>query len=378
MIRGSKMPSLNGGKKKIAFVIPSLQAGGMERVMSELINQFIKKEAIEIHLILYGIHRDIFYAIPDDVFIHRPTFRFNNKFRLFYTIKTLWFLRKKINFIRPDTILSFGESWNNFVLLALYRTSFPVYVSDRCQPDKKLNNVHEKLRKWLYQRANGIIIQTEQAKKIYQKKFQLQNLKVIGNPIRFVEVEDVENRDNIVLSVGRLIESKHHDQLIRVFAKLNRPNWKLVIVGGDALKQENMSKLKELIREFGMTDKIELTGSIKNVASYYLKSKVFAFTSSSEGFPNVIGEALASGLPVVTFDCTAGPADMVTDGYNGHLVELFDYSMFSQKLAMLMDDENYRRKLALNTMDSIQKFNSHQIGEIFYHTITERFESSAN
>lgn len=365
-------------KIKIALVIPSLQAGGMERVMSELISHYIKKENVEVHLILYGIKRDIFYTIPDEVIIHRPDFSFNNQWRFFSTVKTIFFLRSKIKQLKSDTVLSFGEVWNNFVLLSLYGTSFPVYVSDRCQPDKKLGGYHERLRNWLYPRAAGIIVQTEKAKNIYAKNYNHNNVIVIGNPIRPFEVSESYERENIVLSVGRLIDSKHHDQLIRIFAKLNRPNWKLIIVGGDALRQQNMIKLKNLIQELGMIDKIRLTGSIRDVASYYLKSKIFAFTSSSEGFPNVIGEALASGVPVVTFDCVAGPSEMVIDDFNGHLVDLFDYDDFEKKLALIMDDKTHRNKLASNTRNSIQKFDKNTISEVFYNTITEKVENLTN
>ena len=101
-------------KKTICLLIPSLQAGGMERVMSELSWHFSKKKEVELHLVLYGIKQEIFYTLPDNVIIHKPTFRFKNSFRLIYTLKTLGYLRKTISRIRPDSVLSFGEYWNSF------------------------------------------------------------------------------------------------------------------------------------------------------------------------------------------------------------------------------------------------------------------------
>jgi GalNAc-alpha-(1->4)-GalNAc-alpha-(1->3)-diNAcBac-PP-undecaprenol alpha-1,4-N-acetyl-D-galactosaminyltransferase len=106
-------------EKKICLVIQSLQAGGMERVMSELTGYFAIKKDTELHLILYGITREIFYPLPDTINIHKPSFRFNNKWRFIYTIKTFFFLRSKIKKINPTSILSFGEYWNNFVLLSV-------------------------------------------------------------------------------------------------------------------------------------------------------------------------------------------------------------------------------------------------------------------
>ena len=230
------------GINKIALVIPSLQAGGMERVMSELINEFSKEENIEIHLILYGIKRDVFYEIPQNIKIYKPNFEFNNQYRFYNTLKTIWFLRNQIKEIQPTTILSFGEIWNSFVLLACYGLHFPVFVSDRCQPNKSLGKLHNWLRIKLYPTAKGIIAQTETGKEIFEKMYAHSNIHVIGNPIRNIESDTLTVRENIVLSVGRLINSKHHDDLIRTFIKSNKNNWKLIIVGDDAIKQQNKVK----------------------------------------------------------------------------------------------------------------------------------------
>jgi len=338
--------------------------------MSQLIDEFSKKPGVEIHLVLYGLKRDIFYKIPDSVHIHRPAFSFNNNFRLFYTLRTLLFLRRRIKHIHPDTVLSFGELWNNFVLLALYGTSYPVYVSDRCQPNKSFGKLHDNLRKWLYPKAKGVIAQTQLAKNIYQKQFNHSNIKVIGNPIRKIPKDSEIQKENIVLTVGRLIETKHHDQLINTFLNVRMPNWRLEIVGDDALKQKNRSKLGTLIQRKGAEQYVSLEGRQENVESYYLKSKIFAFSSSSEGFPNVVGEAQAAGLPVVSFDCVAGPSDMIEDGVNGYLVPVFDWEKFGKKLAVLMEREEKRKKMGEQARKTIQEFSASVIANKYFKLIT--------
>jgi len=166
------------------MVIPSLQAGGMERVMSELIGYLASQNNIILHLVLYGISREIFYPIPENLKVHKPDFIFNNKLRLLSTVRTLLFLRKTIKHLAPDSILSFGEYWNSFVLLSLLGLKLPVYVSDRSQPDKSLGCFHENLRKWLYPKAMGVILQTEKAKEIFVVRNRQKNISVIGNPIK--------------------------------------------------------------------------------------------------------------------------------------------------------------------------------------------------
>ena len=156
--------------------------------------------------------------------------------------------------------------------------------------------------------------------------------------------------------VGRLIESKHHDKLIEMFARVVIPGWKLLIVGYDHLKQKNMSKLKKLISELNVEDRVILVGKQKNVDYYYLKSKIFAFTSSSEGFPNAIGEAISAGLPVVTYDCIAGPSEMIINSSTGFLIPLFDRDQFREKLELLMRSKELREKFGIHGQRVIEKF----------------------
>jgi len=362
----------NRAKKKYCFVIHSLGPGGMERVMSELLHHFAGKNDTELHLILYGKGRKKFYSIPDDVKVHQPGWEFDDSRRIFYTIKTLIYLRKKVQEIDPISVLSFGELWNNFVLVSLLGTGYKVYVSDRCQPDKKLSGFHEKLRKILYPKPAGIIAQTSTAKGIYSKKKLNKNIKVIGNPIRQIHNNNVESgRDNIVLTVGRLIKTKHHDRLIKIFRQCRTDNWKLVIVGGDAQKQNGMERLQNLKQKLGMNGDVVLTGNVKDVEYYYNKSKIFAFTSSSEGFPNVIGEAMSSGLPVISYDCIAGPSEMIKSGVNGYLIEQFDDEDFQKKLSELIKNENLREQMGSMSKKMIENFSVESIGEQFFSYITE-------
>lgn len=353
--------------KKICLIIPSLQCGGMERVMSELISYFAMRKEVKVRLILYGKKRKIFFSLPDNIKIYKPNFLFSDYPRMISSLKTLFFIRKTVKKINPDTILSFGEYWNNFVLLSLLGLKFPVFVSDRCQPDKSLGKFHDQLRKWLYPTASGIIAQTIMAKKIYKHQNLNNNIRVIGNPIYQISLNgELERKENIILTVGRLIESKHHDRLIKIFKQISLLGWKLVIVGGDALKQTGMKKLKILIKKLDMEDKVELTGAVSDIASYYHKSKIFAFTSSSEGFPNVIGEAMSAGLPVIAYDCVAGPSDLVVDGETGFLVSTFKDIEYAKKLELLAKDVNLRERMGSNGRERVNKFKVDNVAEEFY------------
>jgi len=352
-------------------VIPSLQAGGMERVISELAGHLCKKPELEVHMVLYGIKPELFYKVPDNLIIHKPLSIFNNRLRFFYTIGRLVYLRNTISKIFPDTLLSFGELWNSFVLLALWNLPYPVYISDRCSPARKFKSFFTLLRKVLYPKAKGVIAQTEKAKEIYETQFRNDNICVIGNPIRQIKGSIPIQKDKIILTVGRLIQSKHHDKLIEVFSKITAPGWRLVIVGDDALKQKNFVRLNKLVHNLKMDGKIILTGKQSDIDNFYLRSQIFAFTSSSEGFPNVLGEAMSARLPVIAFDCIAGPAEMIRDNENGYLIPLFNWNMFKDKLELLIKNKSVRENLGKNAERSIERYSLSNICEKYYKFITE-------
>jgi len=334
--------------------------------MSELINYSVLDPTLKIDLVLYGIRREIFYDIDARVHVHKPTFKFNNRVRFISTIRTLWYLRQAVKRISPDVILSFGEYWNNFVLLSLMGLHYPIFVSDRSQPDKGLGGFHELLRKNLYRKARGVIAQTEQAKRIYYNLYQHPNIRVIGNPIRKIQARPLVKKENIVLSVGRLISSKNFDKLINAFLDLEIKDWKLIIVGYDHLKQNNYELLDELIKRRGAESIVELVGKQEVVDQFYLRSKIFAFMSESEGFPNVIGEAMSAGLPVISYDCSAGPSEIVENGKDGFLVAVGDYEGFKSKLRLLMENPDMVVRLGENARRSISRFSLDVIGKQYW------------
>lgn len=357
--------------KKVAFVIPTMSSGGMERVMNEVVTYFSAMPRTECHLIIYGKSGEDFYIVPSNVLIHKPEFKFNDAKRSWDTLKTAQFIRKTVKQIKPDVLLSFGEYWNNFVLLSLLGLKTPIFISDRNNPEEPLGIIHGFLRKLLYPAATGIIAQTSKAEDIFKTKFKNRNIRVIGNPIRAISPNNEVKRENIIVTVGRLIKTKNFNHLIDIFSKLENSGWKLIIVGGDSNKQTNSVSLQAQIDRLGLSENVILAGTQKNVENYLLRSKIFAFTSSSEGFPNVIGEAMSAGLPVVSYDCIAGPSEMIEDGKNGFLIPLFEDKLFEEKLRYLMHNEDAREQMGTYAKESIKTFSVENIGKQFYNFIIE-------
>jgi GalNAc-alpha-(1->4)-GalNAc-alpha-(1->3)-diNAcBac-PP-undecaprenol alpha-1,4-N-acetyl-D-galactosaminyltransferase len=358
------LPAKVNNQKKIVMILPTLHPGGMERVMSELANYFSLHEFGEVHFILFNPKAVIFYPLHSNVKVHlqsKPWKQDNKFFGFFYTLN---FIRSTIKSINPQVVLSFGTQWNNLVLLSLIRTGIRVFVSDRGAPDRRYKFHQELLRSILYPVSTGIVAQTSLAFGILTNRFPKANIRVIGNPIRQVSGEGKRNKT--ILSIGRLISSKHHDRLIRLFATLNAPDWTLCIIGGDALKQQNMTGLQILVDELGLTGRVNLLGFRQDVDDFYLSSSMFAFTSSVEGFPNVVGEALSAGLPVVSYNCVAGPAEMIEDGVNGFLVDVFDDILFAKRLQFLIDNPLILENMSKDARLRIKKFSMEKIAEDYW------------
>jgi len=343
--------------KRVLLVLPSLTVGGMERAMSVLANDFVEK-GIETKFFFYG-KGEHFYYLDERVTFDEPLSLPKNKLlEVIYNFKRY---RRLCRQWKPDAVLSFGQNCNILTMLANLGTKNRLFISDRGNPLSYSKTLYEKSTRWFCSRyLTGIIQQSQKAKEVAQSELRCNNIAVIGNPITPVNQELLDNakRENIVISVGRFIKTKNFDLLIKWFSELDT-DWKLVILGGDF----HFEKCKTLVEELGMQDRIILPGAVSNVRDYLLKSKIFAFTSSSEGFPNVVGEALAAGLPVVSFDCMAGPAEMITNGYNGYLVGDFDKDAFCVHLKHLMDDGKERMIMSKNAIESIHKFDSKQISE---------------
>jgi GalNAc-alpha-(1->4)-GalNAc-alpha-(1->3)-diNAcBac-PP-undecaprenol alpha-1,4-N-acetyl-D-galactosaminyltransferase len=352
-------------QRKIVIGVHSLATGGMERVASVLLSELSKVDGLELHLILYGRRRDLFYSLAPGVITHLPDFVFSDYSRPVATLKTIFFIRDSLKKIRPDAVFNFGEKWNNLVLGACLGAGLPIFVSDRCQPDKKLGFLHETLRRLLYPRAKAVIAQTAFAEHVYRKMMPNARYQVIPNPIVIPPEVEAIKREPLILSVGRLIETKHHDRLIKIFHRRRDRNWKLAILGDDPLGGKTRDRLLELCDSLGEIENVALPGTVSDVAPWYRRASIFAFTSSSEGFPNALAEAMSYGLPCVAYDCVAGPRELLGLSTYGFLVDLFDDQSFLERLDRLVASEALRRDLGGIARMSMSRFASDQIAQMY-------------
>jgi glycosyltransferase involved in cell wall biosynthesis len=164
----------------------------------------------------------------------------------------------------------------------------------------------------------------------------------------------------VIVAAGRLTPQKGFDLLIRAFAPLAAefPDWTVRIHGSGA----DRAALQSLIAEHGLTGRVLLMGPTAHMGEALADGSVFAFSSRFEGFGMVLVEAMSKGLPVVSFDCPHGPAEIVHHGRDGLLVPAEDVGAFTSALRELLADDERRRAMGAAALESAAAYAPAAIG----------------
>jgi glycosyltransferase involved in cell wall biosynthesis len=317
--------------KKICISVGSISCGGAERVAVNIANDLVAA-GNEVFILTLDKKKSL-YKIDQRVKI--LSFENNNKNKFLKYIQVFFFIRKSLKEINPDSILNF--IFPTFFLISTIFLKYRIIISIRNNPNNLESFDTPLLRKVIFKRASAIISQTEYAKNVIYNQTKHKNIVVIPNYVREITSENLEKK-NYIINVGKLQFVKGQDKLIKIFSEIPNDTWKLVLVGDGP----NENLLKKLSKKLNLNDKVIFTGNVDDVDYYLQQSKIFAFTSQTEGFPNALLEAMVTPLPCISFDCPAGPSEMIENGVNGFLISLNDENQFKEKLTLLMEDEILR------------------------------------
>lgn len=344
---------------KICIISPSLKIGGIERALTVLANYF-NETGYEVSFIccLKSKH---FYLLNDTIKIIEPNFeRTNSKLNkiLFYP-RLIFYLRNSIKKTNPEVILSYGDIFNSFVLLSAINLKIPVFISDRTSPDFQFKFPIPILKKLLYPTSKGFIAQTERAKKYKEIQFNGKlNIEVIPNAIRDVKIYPEIKRENTILFVGRFAWEKDPEILIKAFSQIkNITNWNLVMAGSGPL----LNKMKELTKQLNITNKVIFLGEVSQIDEIFAKAKIYVLPSVLEGFPNALCEAMAAGLPSITFSSI--PHESIISNFeNGIVINERTPQSLANQIENLINDDLLRNRIGENAKEIAQKLNQKHIG----------------
>ena len=198
---------------------------------------------------------------------------------------------------------------------------------------------------------------------------ELDNVVVIPNPTPFFPDSVSDCSQKKIVAVGRYVELKGFDKLITAWRKVvdKNPDWILKIYGDGEMRES----LQQQIKTLNLTKNCFLEHAVSDIVAKYLESSIFVLTSRTEGFGMVIVEAMACGLPVVSFACPCGPRDIISNGIDGFLVEVGDIDGLVEKLDFLIENQKYRKEFGHMARFNASKYKIESIGELW----VELFES---
>ena len=348
---------------KAVIFIPTLTAGGAERVASILANTWCEYPKTFVSIILM-FEDEIFYPIDPRVKIFSLGLHTNLAAlaRLRAIVWSLWKFRKLVKEEEPDFVLSFMNKYNIYCLVSLIKAGITTIVSERDSPTEVIHPLTLFFRPIVYQLADGIITQSRMSENYLIDKTGHPNITVIYNPVPVPKVPLTSRREKFVLNVGRLVPKKGQADLLHAFAKINRPDWNLVICGDGPLRKD----LERLACDLGVENKVHFVGTVKDVQNWYARAGVFVLSSYLEGFPNVLAEAMLAGVPTVSYDCATGPSELIEHCENGYLVDVGDIDGLARYIQDLMMDPIRSKRFSLNAVKTANKVDSTVISEKYF------------
>lgn len=255
--------------------------------------------------------------------------------KVIYQVK--W-IRARIKELNPDVVISFVTLNSVFTCLGQLHTHLPIIACERiCPADLHLKFPWDRLMHIAYKRADVLTVQFGEFVPLYNGKYMdkcMVTPNYVAKPDRIWKAHDREIKRFV--SCGRLNASKQFDLMIDMFAEIHREvtNTELFIYGRGPYEE----RLRKHIESAGLSDAVFLKGYTNDTYGVLCDSDVYLMSSISEGFPNALSEAMAVGMPSVSFRCNKGIDELADYGRRGAVVPLNDKKAFVSAALQLCED----------------------------------------
>lgn len=362
-------------KPKLLISINTLNYGGAERVVSQLVNHL--GADYEIHLALFS--KSICFFIPENIKI-LDLGQSATDGNMAILLKIPLLAKKVARYCKENDIgisVSFlnRPCYLNAFMRFLFNYKGKVVMCERSHQSSILNYigggsalykiVTKKLIHFSYTQADLVLTNSEASRLDLINNFSIKTpIEVIYNPININEI-NIQSREPLqvgldpncfyFVTTGNFRVEKNFKLLIEAFSLLGDLNAKLILVGGG----KEQADLEQLAKDKAVSDRVVFTGFDKNPFKYMSSSDCFVLSSFTEGFPNVLLEALACGLPIISTDCRSGPRELlapttdfsfeVKNNYEeaeyGLLTPVNDPIQLANAMSRMFTDGELRKKL---------------------------------
>jgi glycosyltransferase involved in cell wall biosynthesis len=353
--------------KKVYFVLGSFKLGGTERTASRIGLELLKRGYDVKFLLINGIFDyDDPLLIKNSIVLTKNEKATNRFVRL---IKLYFNLFRIVRSHKPDRLISFSIGINIFSFFLFYpktifRIESNIFIFKRKLYRRYLQDYFSR-----FSHIQHIIVPSTGLYEACHKYFKANSkLTQIDNPLDLERIELLSKENYgkykaiisrpFIVSAGRLSTNKGFESLIKVYkSSLVSMNYNLVILGDGPL----YNQLRKLITQLDIENKVFLVGFVKNPYIFFSHAKYFVLNSSHESFGNVLIEALACNIPVVSNDCDFGPRHIIENGHNGILYDQHNTADFKQALESLILDDDLYIKTKENACESKYKYSVDKI-----------------
>lgn len=376
-------------KKKVTFLVLHLNYGGVVTSIIKTVNLLVKYYDVNL-ISIYRFESVNETLISSDVnltFLLDPKYVPNrhlikNAIKQHHYFKLLYELLRSIFILmikycktalcisRIDTGIVISTDEYNARLLVRYGKKSIIKMTWEHRHHRNDKNYIAMVKKY-YVKLNHILLLTQAALDDYKNFLPMkssQSFHCIPNfhDERPANLSELKSKN--LIFVGRFDPIKGIDRLIQIFKSMDT-DWNLILIGDGA----ELNRMKDLASD---SDRIMFYGhqSLDMIQKLMCDSSIFVMTSHSEGLPMVLIEAMACGLPCIAFDIQTGPSELIIDGINGFLIPDNDETMFRNKLTLMMDDYELRKKMQSNLHLSLNRYHSSHVLEL-WRELLDRLES---
>lgn len=360
---------------KIVYCTPAIySAGGVERVVTLKASYFAEQYGYDVTIIVTeGKGRDSFFPLSNKVKVINLAINFEELWTCPFIQKIFVYLKKQhlykkmlyreLQRIRPDITISTLRREINFINdiadggkkigeLHVNRANYRNFKTEESNFVKNLfarlwsNNLVGHLKK-----LDKLVVLTEEDRLAWP---ELKNICVIPDPLAFTPKSVSPLTEKRVITVARYSHEKGIDLLLQAWAEVEKQcvDWRLDVFGnGDT------SSFESLVNQLGIDrSRCHLNGRTDDVEKEYFNSSLFVLSSRFEGFGMVIVEAMACGLPVISFDCPCGPKAIISNEKDGLLVDNGNVTALAQGIITLITDISRRNSMARAASNTAQRY----------------------
>ncbi len=343
------------GFSKLVFVVPDMDGGGTEKVITLLANEYVRR-GLAVGILTFAGNT---YAYPLDSRVERFSAAMPSDGKLTVRFKRLLKMRQYFKQNKGCKILSFSTFGTGYIVLSTLFMKRDMLVSERTDP---LSCDHKPYRNFFYRFATRLVCQTADGIRCFPRSIQKKAC-VIGNPLSadLAPVYEGERRKSIV-TAGRLHPVKNQHMMIAAFKRFSQqfPDYSLHFYGKGALEAE----LKQAAEQLGLSEAVIFHGFSEHVDRDIRESSIFVLSSNYEGVSNSMVEALALGLPVIATDCPIGGCrTYIEPEVNGLLVPVGDTEAMTEAMCRLAGDDELRRRMSQNAAKVREQYSVAKIAD---------------